>query len=593
MKANLFAIYCSIVLLGGVGGQGNSGNKGGGKEDPTPAPTATLGGSATPAPTAGPGNSGGGKPTAAPTSSGGVSPTAAPTEKPGGGKPDTPTSSPTDKPGGQGAGDDKKPAGGGGGDDEKPADGGDSSADFSNITDENNTEVDLGTSRTLLHVMGQSGKFTIYNSLLGKAQGLTVTMDALKELDSDGNAVGATGSLSLKHSLNTFATQSFDIKDPVPVKVDGVDASLVAFSSPINSIGKIQVDTYIMEGAGQVGPPGEKWAVSNGDLKWNIKLFDWTWCGCKSGAEVGAFVDLDVSVKGPKTANMKKGSNKSIDMGDGVSLELSDQVLVDGNWTSMPAGYPKITVKGSSTIFTFRFPKFVASATYDPLVSGMTPPTSAPTPAPGSSPTPETPMPTFPKGPGATPAPTVAGATPMPTVADAERDQVAGSFALKVADPQAFVNNEANKAPIARGIAKAVNVSAEDVKVTLSLDSRRLKGRSLADGQVKVEYIIFLSEDATSGGDVAAAAATIKSALQAPDITDTLAKLINEEAGAAFAVVVASKPSAEVVEAATPAPTAPPAANSRGFTVACPTILTWTFLSLMLAVSHGATSVSA
>ena len=47
---------------------------------------------------------------------------------------------------------------------------------------------------------------------------------------------------------------------------------------------------------------------------------------------------------------------------------LSNRVLKDGVWVSMPAGYPKMETQGGSAIFIFRFPKFNVNATYDPIV---------------------------------------------------------------------------------------------------------------------------------------------------------------------------------------------------------------------------------
>eukprot|EP00928_Gymnodinium_smaydae_P084537 TRINITY_DN677_c0_g1_i15.p1 TRINITY_DN677_c0_g1~~TRINITY_DN677_c0_g1_i15.p1 ORF type:complete len:589 (-),score=86.58 TRINITY_DN677_c0_g1_i15:141-1850(-) len=564
MKLLSFTVGCSIVLFAGVCCQGNSGNNGKNTAAPTAAPT-----------------SGGNSPTLAPT----PAPTDAPTSKPGGGNSkktpaptaagNSPTPAPTIAP---------------------------TSDGLVNETDENNTEINLD-SRTLVHVQGQSGKFTVYNSQQGKSQGITINMDALREVDALGNTVGATGPKNEKHSFNSFATQQFTIEDAEAVVVGNVEATLIKFHSPINTIGKIQVDTYVMAGAGLVGPPGEKWAVANGDLKWNIKLYEWTFCGCNKGTEVGAYVDLDVSMKGPRSASFKQGS-KSISMGDGVNLELSNQVLVDGVWMAMPTGYPMVTVKGSSTTFTFRFPKFNTSATYDPLISGMSPATSAPTPAltaaptpaltaaptPTSSPAPtpaptaeepSTPAPTLPKGPGATPSPTVVGATPMPTIPAEQRDQVAGSFEMKVADPAAFVQNEANKAPIAGGIAKAVNVTKDDVKVTLRLKSRRLaetsSSRRMADGAIVVEYIIFLPEDFDAAGTEA-----IKSALQATDVVDKLAKLINDEAGGAFTVEVTSSPSVTIREG-----TKKPVNEEEDYAFRYPAALAWTSLSLAVSSCVG------
>lgn len=259
---------------------------------------------------------------------------------------------------------------------------------------DNDTHNSSGT--TMVDVKGQSGKFTIYNSKRGISEGITVTMDALREVDANGNAVGTSG--SVKHSLNTFASQSFTINDKEAARVGTVRATKIAFSSPVSTAGSIKVDTFVIEERGKVGPPGETWGVDVGDLKWNIELSNWNWCGCSKGSstEIGAFIDVDISVKGLGNMAFRPGSNKSIDMGSGLSMELSDQVMVDGNWTSMPDGYPKVVMQGSSTVFTFRFPKFKSVATYDPLIAGMgkasttsdpsleaTTPTLAPTPDTG------------------------------------------------------------------------------------------------------------------------------------------------------------------------------------------------------------------
>jgi hypothetical protein len=60
-------------------------------------------------------------------------------------------------------------------------------------------------------VHGSSGKFSIYDAAANGAScdpsAVTVTMDFLRELDADGEAVGTSG--NVKHSINTFAPQKF------------------------------------------------------------------------------------------------------------------------------------------------------------------------------------------------------------------------------------------------------------------------------------------------------------------------------------------------------------------------------------------------
>ena len=234
-----------------------------------------------------------------------------------------------------------------------------------------------------IKVLGQSGKFTIYNNDTGTSDPnrVTVELDSLYELAANGAQVGKAG--SSKHSINTFASQNFSIAKPVDAELNSklslvgpVSATKVSFSSTVGSVGVIEVDVLIMKNAGTIGSDKESWAVRANDVKFNIVLKDWKWCGgaatCKQGkaVEVGAFVDVAVKIKGKgtPTKSTKPGANKTVALGAGVALELSDRVSVDGKWAAMPAGYPKMSTVGGSVVFTFRFPKFSKIATYDPVV---------------------------------------------------------------------------------------------------------------------------------------------------------------------------------------------------------------------------------
>lgn len=222
-----------------------------------------------------------------------------------------------------------------------------------------------------VNVQGQSGKFTVYPESKGVQSGIQIEMDALREVDTNGGAVGTQG--SDKHSIQTFASQTFTISPMVMVQLDGgVSAAQVSFQSTVSTVGKIGVDTYVMAGSGTVGPQGETWAVRPGDLKWNVRIWDWQFCdGSGAGAcranDVGDYIELDVSVKG--LASASKTGNKTIDLGGQATLELSNQVFVDNStWSTMPSGYPAVHVQGGTTTITFRFPKFNSSILYDPVI---------------------------------------------------------------------------------------------------------------------------------------------------------------------------------------------------------------------------------
>merc|ERR1712194_262252 len=57
------------------------------------------------------------------------------------------------------------------------------------------------------------------------------------------------------------------------------------------------------------------------------------------------------------------------DLGEGATLDLTSRVRVDGVWTDMPAGYPKLVNKGEKQYYTLRFPRFNDNIWYDPVVT--------------------------------------------------------------------------------------------------------------------------------------------------------------------------------------------------------------------------------
>jgi len=248
-----------------------------------------------------------------------------------------------------------------------------------------------------VQIKGKSGKFKVYRKNAGENETNTieVAMDSLKEKDITGNEVGKKG--KVKHSINSFASQVFDFGALQVVKLgfnDTVRASKTSFTSKIGhksaSIGKIQVDTFVVAEAGLCGPDEDAlWQVVPGDMKFNIELSDWTWCGDKNkagdtecGNEVGKFVDFAIKVKGKNSVLARndvkkkdkersgKGKKQDFVMGGGINFRLTNLVEIDGNVTEMPEGYPKMESKGKhDTIFTFRFPRFATKAKYDPLLT--------------------------------------------------------------------------------------------------------------------------------------------------------------------------------------------------------------------------------
>ena len=210
---------------------------------------------------------------------------------------------------------------------------------------------------TSIEVLGQSGKARIVR---GETT-VTMQVDYLNEIDEFDNEVGNIG--QNKHSVNSFATQSFTFSDLVDKEYQNTSVQEFTFETPIYSIGKLKLVTMLVGESGEVGTETETWSVSAGDLKWNIELSDWTFCDpCADGT--AKYIDVALEIKGSKSES--KG-NQTTDLGD-ATLQLSNRVVIDSEEIYMPTGYPKITTKGSKQLFVFRFPKFMNKAVYDPLL---------------------------------------------------------------------------------------------------------------------------------------------------------------------------------------------------------------------------------
>lgn len=242
-----------------------------------------------------------------------------------------------------------------------------------------------GTVRqTKVDVLGQSGKVTIWDGAKGSKgedpNAVTMQIDFVKELTSTGANTG-------KHEIGSFATQNFAVTSS-STTFGGATVTKITFGTDLDppgqtsKFGRLEVDTYVFESATNVSTDTETWAVKAGDMKWAIRLSDWTWCTaanerCKQGnsVPVGDMVAVGVEIKGKGSASAKQGSGgKDFDLGGGITMKLSDRTYNDGaTWAAMPSGFPSLSSSGSKQLFTFRFAKFNQRSTYDPVMSAEEP----------------------------------------------------------------------------------------------------------------------------------------------------------------------------------------------------------------------------
>jgi len=226
-------------------------------------------------------------------------------------------------------------------------------------------------------VLGQSGKMTLSNG----GNQVTITMDYIKELDAGGRPIGTSGPLAGKHGLNSFAPVAFDVHDvPYRTSAFGVPADGIDFNTTlVNDQSPLKVSTYVFLHDGTIHPTAnESWSVGGGTIKFSIQIDTWPFCSGTPGNPcqnaVGAYLEFGLEIKGSADRALPTGEKRltlatNAATGNNVTLELSDEVLIDGLWVRMPAGYPQVDDLASK--FAFRLPRFATSAVYDPVVHGL------------------------------------------------------------------------------------------------------------------------------------------------------------------------------------------------------------------------------
>ena len=169
-----------------------------------------------------------------------------------------------------------------------------------------------------------------------------LTFDYIKELDKDNVTVGTSG--SSKHSINTFASQSFTFTTSgLQTEYQNISVKHIKFEASLSGPGaKLVVDVFIFNGTGNVSTSrNETLEVRPGTIKFNIAIENWQFCGaaasCTKGrtTEVGTQIELGIEVKGRKNASKKskkRGKGKklqTLDLGDAdctLSGEVSNKV---------------------------------------------------------------------------------------------------------------------------------------------------------------------------------------------------------------------------------------------------------------------------
>jgi len=279
--------------------------------------------------------------------------------------------------------------------------GDDDDDDETNDLDEGNgsdREVATGTD---ISVNLQSGQFSMFDRALGIDQDpnhISIKVSSVHEIDADGTTfVGVTPDQSgVIHSFDSLQDQIYTIShqdaDGDLSDYGGLSAKRLSFRTHLESgsakLGTVEIDTYVFaqNGTFSIGAEEEEvFSVNENDVKFNIKLSEWSFCDGSCGAqqsETSDYVDisLDISDKDGLTSVTQQArqdeGNRPLKFGLGrgdhhAALYLSRKVFHSNTatWSDMVEGFPKIESRGEQITLTCRFRKFSSSVTYDPVVT--------------------------------------------------------------------------------------------------------------------------------------------------------------------------------------------------------------------------------
>ena len=186
-------------------------------------------------------------------------------------------------------------------------------------------------------VLGQSGKIVIFKES-NETNGIKVTFDFIEELDTNGETIKGQA----KHSFNTFAPLEFTFSEleNSTYASDNVSVTKFSFTATIPIDGQDATLTsyvYIFTERGNITVDGESLAVKEGDVKFNVKIENWAFCGqgsteCRSGQTpiVGQNLDFGIEIKNNnednETVEAPASDSNTYDFGGGSKVIVPKKV---------------------------------------------------------------------------------------------------------------------------------------------------------------------------------------------------------------------------------------------------------------------------
>ena len=215
-------------------------------------------------------------------------------------------------------------------------------------------DQDMAVGMSKLKILAKAGEIQ-FQRMLGDASTLTdpvkIVMEKVVQIAKDGTEVAASicsdagssfpfGSSTL-NPMNMFKKFTDKMFTVVAKKAgqyipnaDNLKGSMISFAANLgDDVGTLNISAVLAEQAGEVLIAGEKQPLKMGDMKFNMELSKWKWCGAAGADNAAAFLDLYMKVTSKAAATLKGSANDSAapvayDLGDNITMSFSKKVCL-------------------------------------------------------------------------------------------------------------------------------------------------------------------------------------------------------------------------------------------------------------------------
>ena len=134
--------------------------------------------------------------------------------------------------------------------------------------------------------------------------------------------------------FSDFDKQEFEVgkkQEGVKLRHSTLKAATRRFSANLGAhVGQLAIDLAMPEADGEIDIDGEKQKLKKGDMKFNIALDSWQWCGEEDAEGAAAFLDVYVEVNSTLQPTLKRARSASspatFDLGDNATMSFSGKV---------------------------------------------------------------------------------------------------------------------------------------------------------------------------------------------------------------------------------------------------------------------------